>query len=129
MIGRLLLPANVRFLKSALLRPVILCGQHPLVTYCTGGLLAIMGTVVFAELGADFGSTITINMAGWTASPARTNTEHQKLKRTEPTCEGAERFSWGVFSDSVCGQRLCMRSGKMWMGRSAEIEVPVGSAV
>ena len=52
----------------------------------------------------------------------------EKLKRSEPTCEGAERFSWGVFSDSVRDQRLCMRSGKMWMGRSAEIEVPVGAA-
>ena len=66
-VGRSLLPRNFRFLTSALLRPVILCGEHPLATYCTGGLLATMGTLLIAKHGSDYGWTITINIAGWTA--------------------------------------------------------------
>lgn len=50
----------------------------------------------------------------------------QMPKRSEPTCEGAERFSWGVCSVSVRDQRLIMRSGKTWIGRSVEPEVSTG---
>ena len=67
-IGRSLLPRDAGFLKSAILRPVILCGQNPLATYCAGGLLATMGTLLIAKYGSDYGWTFTINVAGWMMS-------------------------------------------------------------
>ena len=65
-VGRFLLPRNFRFLQSAVLRPIVLCGQHSLVTYCTGGLLATIGTLLMAKYGSNPGWTIAIHMAGWT---------------------------------------------------------------
>jgi len=67
-VGRSLLPRDAGFLKSALLRPIILCGQNPLATYCAGGLLATMGTLLIAKYGSDAGWTFTINGAGWMMS-------------------------------------------------------------
>ena len=52
-VGRVLLPRDAGFLKSPILRPVILCGQNPLVTYCAGGLLATIGTLLIAKYGSN----------------------------------------------------------------------------
>jgi hypothetical protein len=67
-VGRVLLPRDAGFLKSAILRPLMLCGQNPLATYCAGGLLATMGTLLIANFGANVGWTFAINVAGWIMS-------------------------------------------------------------
>ena len=67
-LGRALLPRDSRLVKIFFLRPVIVCGQHPLATYCAGGLLATLGTLLLSNYGASFGWTLFINLFGWTAS-------------------------------------------------------------
>jgi len=64
-VGRTLLPGNMRFLASGLLRPIILCGQHSLVTYCTGGLLATTGTLLLTKYGSETAWTVAVNTSGW----------------------------------------------------------------
>jgi len=64
-VGRTLLPGNMRFLASGLLRPIILCGQHSLVTYCTGGLLATTGTLLLTKYRSETAWTVAVNTSGW----------------------------------------------------------------
>ena len=51
-------------------RPLIVCGQHPLATYCVGGLLVILGTWLLERFGAGWPWTTIVNIGGWTASVA-----------------------------------------------------------
>lgn len=55
------------FWSSAYLRPVVLCGQHPLAAYCTGGISASAGTLALRTYGIEWPLVAVVNLAGWLA--------------------------------------------------------------
>lgn len=63
--GRALLPSSEAIRVSRLARPMVLCGQNSLVTYCTGGLLAIGGSLILASTSGGLGWQVLINGFGW----------------------------------------------------------------
>lgn len=65
-VGRVVLRKSFMW-NSASRRPIILCGQHPLVAYCTGGICSSLGTLVFRTYGVELTSVAAVNLAGWVA--------------------------------------------------------------
>jgi hypothetical protein len=59
------MPSSVILGRSTFLHPIILCGQNPLVTYCTGGILAIVGDAVFRAMGNGIAWQAVVNVVGW----------------------------------------------------------------
>lgn len=47
------------------LRPIILCGQHPLAAYCSGGICASLGTGTLRMFGANLPLVAAVNLIGW----------------------------------------------------------------
>jgi hypothetical protein len=58
------LPRDWPPLKSAWLRPLILCGQHSLEIFCLGVFLAFAGHFVLAEVGGGAVMHVVISLAG-----------------------------------------------------------------
>jgi hypothetical protein len=58
------LPKDWPGLKSPLLRPVILCGQHSLEIFCLGVFLAFAGHFVLAEVSGGAGMHFVISISG-----------------------------------------------------------------
>lgn len=63
--GRAFMSMSASVLRSPFLHPLILCGQHPLVVYCSGGLLAIVGSLCLETLGRHLALIALINLSGW----------------------------------------------------------------
>ena len=51
-------------LKSPMLRPAILCGQHSLEIFCLGVFLAFAGHFVIAEVSGGAGLQIAVSVCG-----------------------------------------------------------------
>jgi hypothetical protein len=68
--GRLPSGAGSGGVAQLLARPLIVCGQYPLATYCVGGLLAILGTSLLERYGTGWLWATIVNLSGWTASVA-----------------------------------------------------------
>jgi hypothetical protein len=58
------LPKNWPGLRSPLLRPLILCGQHSLEIFCLGVFLAFAGHFVLAEISGGAGLHFIISISG-----------------------------------------------------------------
>jgi hypothetical protein len=62
-VGSLVTP-NVKFLNSAVARPIILCGQQSLEVFCFGILLSALGHFLLSEYNSAIVSQLAINLAG-----------------------------------------------------------------
>ena len=60
-----LLPGSQVISRLTFLRPVINCGRFPLVAYCAGGILAIVGGIALAAFPKTWWMQLMINLAGW----------------------------------------------------------------
>lgn len=58
------LPADWPGLRSPLLRPAILCGQHSLEIFCIGVFLAFTGHIVLVEVSGRISMQIAVSAAG-----------------------------------------------------------------
>ncbi len=58
------LPANWPGLRSPLLRPAILCGQHSLEVFCVGVFLAFTGHFILVEVSHRIWMQVAISVAG-----------------------------------------------------------------
>ena len=59
-------PPTARFLSSAVLRPLVLCGQQSLEIFCIGILLSALGHFVIGEYSARIPIQLAVNAAGIT---------------------------------------------------------------
>jgi hypothetical protein len=57
-------PRESAFLKGAIARPVVLCGQNSLYIFCLGILLAVLGHFVLAEITDRIPVQLLVNAAG-----------------------------------------------------------------
>jgi len=57
-------PVDWPWLKSPLLKPMILCGQHSLEIFCLGIFLSFLGQFVTAEISRSIGMQILISALG-----------------------------------------------------------------
>jgi hypothetical protein len=57
-------PPTARFLSSAVLRPLVLCGQQSLEIFCIGILLSALGHFVIGEYSARIPIQLAVNAAG-----------------------------------------------------------------
>jgi hypothetical protein len=59
-----LIPADARFLRSRLARPIVRCGQQSLQVFCLGILLSVLGYFLFAEWSDSLATQLIVNIAG-----------------------------------------------------------------
>ena len=59
-----LVPADARFLRSRLARPIVLCGQQSLQVFYLGILLSVLGYFLFAEWSDSLATQLIVNIAG-----------------------------------------------------------------
>ncbi len=57
-------PRESAFLKGAIARPIVLCGQNSLYIFCLGILLAVLGHFVLAEITDRIPVQLLVNAAG-----------------------------------------------------------------
>ncbi len=57
-------PRESAFLKGAIARPIVLCGQNSLYIFCLGILLAVLGHFVLAEVTDRIPVQLLVNAAG-----------------------------------------------------------------
>jgi hypothetical protein len=57
-------PPTARFLSSAALRPLVLCGQQSLEIFCVGILLSALGHFVVGEYSAGIPIQLAVNAVG-----------------------------------------------------------------
>jgi hypothetical protein len=57
-------PPTARFLSSAVVRPLVLCGQQSLEIFCVGILLSALGHFVIGEYSARIPIQLAVNAAG-----------------------------------------------------------------
>lgn len=84
-VGRALVPSSEFFRGARLATPVVRCGQNPLVTYCVGGLLAIVGTRVLTFNKERVEQHLIVNVAGWLGCIAAAYLWHFMRRKTS-TC-------------------------------------------
>jgi hypothetical protein len=58
------IPVDWPWLKSPLLRPMILCGQHSLEIFCVGIFLSFLGHFITSEISRSVGMQILISVLG-----------------------------------------------------------------
>ncbi|HET6196880.1 MAG TPA: OpgC domain-containing protein [Acetobacteraceae bacterium] len=58
------IPPTARFLSSAVLRPLVICGQQSLEIFCIGILLSALGHFVIGEYSARIPIQLAVNAAG-----------------------------------------------------------------
>jgi hypothetical protein len=63
-ITAVLVPAEARGLRSALARPLVLCGRHSLEIFCLGILLSVLGHFILSEYNAPIIVQLAVNVAG-----------------------------------------------------------------
>ena len=56
--------AGNRFLRSAIARPIILCGQNSLYVFCLGILLSVLGHFILSEVDGRIPMQLLINVCG-----------------------------------------------------------------
>lgn len=59
-----LVPADERFLRSRLARPIVRCGQQSLQVFCLGILLSVLGYFLCAEWSDSLATQLIVNIAG-----------------------------------------------------------------
>jgi hypothetical protein len=64
------LPADARFLRSAWLRPLVLCGRHSLEAFCCGLVLSQVADVAFHVADPGLLARLLLNPVGWGAMTA-----------------------------------------------------------
>lgn len=86
-----LLPRDAAFLRGALARPIVLCGQNSLYIFCLGILLAVLGHFVLAEVTDRIPVQILVNGAGilLMVSAAFMITWYKKANRPAPSAAAA----------------------------------------
>jgi hypothetical protein len=62
-VGSLVAP-NMKFLNSAIAKPIILCGQQSLEVFCFGILLSALGHFLLSEYDSGIVTQLAINLAG-----------------------------------------------------------------
>jgi hypothetical protein len=62
-VGSLVTP-NMKFLSSAIAKPVILCGQQSLEVFCFGILLSALGHFLLSEYNSAIVTQLAVNLAG-----------------------------------------------------------------
>jgi hypothetical protein len=62
-VGSLVTP-NMKFLNSALAKPIILCGQQSLEVFCFGILLSAFGHFLLSEYNSAIVTQLAVNLAG-----------------------------------------------------------------
>jgi len=58
------IPPQARFLRTALARPVVLCGAHSLEIFCLSILLSALGHFLMSELAAGATMQVAVNIVG-----------------------------------------------------------------
>ncbi len=64
-LGHALLQHNPRLAEFQLMQPIIGCGEHSLVTYVAGGILAIVATMTIRASEPGWAWSLVINLCGW----------------------------------------------------------------
>jgi hypothetical protein len=62
-VGSLVTP-NMKFLNSAIAKPIILCGQQSLEVFCFGILLSALGHFLLSEYNSTIVTQLAVNLAG-----------------------------------------------------------------
>ena len=62
-VGSLVTP-NIKFLNSAIIKPIILCGQQSLEVFCFGILLSALGHFLLSEYKSAIATQLVVNLAG-----------------------------------------------------------------
>lgn len=63
--GWRLVPASLVLSDNAIIRPFIICGRYPLVGYCAGGMLAILGEAALSASSYMLSVQLVVNLVGW----------------------------------------------------------------
>ena len=58
------IPADAKFLRSKLARPLILCGEHSLEIFCLGVFLSFSAHFVLTEISSRIGMQVLVSFAG-----------------------------------------------------------------
>jgi hypothetical protein len=64
-VARFLFPPGSRWPSSRMARPLVVCGQNSLATYCGGGMLAIAAESVLSRWNHAWYVQMIVNVAGW----------------------------------------------------------------
>jgi len=64
-VGWRLIPSSAALCRAAVCRPFIACGRSPLMAYCSGVILGILGEAAFVALSRNGSIQVLVNIFGW----------------------------------------------------------------
>lgn len=60
-----LVPESLVLARSTIIRPFVVCGRYPLVGYCAGGVLSILGEAALSAFSTEWPTQLLLNLVGW----------------------------------------------------------------